>query len=157
MTLISVSLDENSNNGHVKMSDEFNSWLSNNINNYDFCILCHTHPSLEKTTFDKSTYDIVKETNGEKLHLRDVGMNISNSDILQLIGLKISQNNLNNNFYFLQGISLPNDEFNLLDIQFENDETPYLRSVCNVFRIQENDLIPVKNVWNDENHKNINK
>lgn len=157
VSLINVSLDNKSNDGHVKMSDEFNNFLSKNINNYGFCILCHTHPPLKKTTFDKSAYDMIKETNGEKLCLRDVGMNISNSDILQLIGLKISQNSLNNIFYFLQGISLPNGEFNILDIISNDNDQSLLCSVTNVFRLYENKLIPIDNIWNKkDNNKGLN-
>lgn len=81
-------------------------------------------------------------------------MNISNSDILQLIGLKLEQRNINNNIYFLQGISLPNGEFNILDIEFD-DNNPTLCLVHNVYRIYEDKLIPVNNIWNSKGKKKV--
>ena len=154
VSLVMTCYDGNVNNGHVKTSDDFNKWLSERINDYSFCILCHTHPKYEKTTFDKSIFDTVKKNNGSKFCLRNIGMNISNSDILQLIGLKLEQRNINNNIYFLQGISLPNGEFNILDIEFD-DNNPTLCSVHNVYRIYEDKLIPVNNIWNSKGKKKV--
>ena len=157
VSLAKAFYDGNINDGQVKISDDLKKWLLDRTKENSFCILCHTHPQYEKTTFDKSIFDIVSQTNGDKLCLRNVGMNISNSDISQLIGLKMEQRKINNNFYFLQGISLTNDEFNILDIKFDDDDNPKLCAVSNVFRIHENKLIPVNNIWNaNENKKGLN-
>ena len=55
---------ETTENSITLTSDDFNKWLSERINDYSFCILCHTHPKYEKTTFDKSIFDTVKKNNG---------------------------------------------------------------------------------------------
>ena len=158
VSLIKTFYEGNINDGRAIVPHTLNDWLSKNINNYSFCILCHTHPQYEKTSLDKSNFDSIKNSSGDKLYLRDYGMNISNGDIIQLIGLKETQKKLNNMCYFLQGISLPNDELNILDINFDNDSDPKLCGVHNVYRIDNNNIIPVENMWNNnQDNKDLNK
>jgi len=156
-------MDENSiniNNGRCKMSNELTRQVSEQINQkeYGFTIICHTHPNHSQASFDRTTYDRLLPYQS-RLAVRDLGLNISNGDISQLIGLKKQQFEHNNNCYFLQGISLPNGEFNIIDID-SFDQEPLLVSLPRVMRIIDDELVDIDNSWNktesvQSNIKNI--
>lgn len=144
-------MDENSiniNNGRCKMSNELTRQVSEQINQkgYGFAIICHTHPNHLQASFDRTTYDRLLPYQS-RLAIRDLGLNISNGDISQLIGLKEQQFEHNSNCYFLQGISLPNGEFNIIDID-SFDQEPLLVSLPRVMGIIDDKLVVIDNSWN---------
>ena len=145
-----------SNDGRCRMSDELVRQASNLINdkNYGFAIICHTHPNYSQTSFDRTTYDRLLPY-CDRLAIRDLGFNISNGDISQLIGMKKQQIEHDNNCYFLQGISLPNGEFNVVDIDFSEGEHR-LVSLPKIMRLDFDNLVAVDNIWNVELRENNN-
>ena len=58
--------------------------------------------------------------------------------------MKKQQFEHNNNCYFLQGISLPNGEFNIIDID-SFDQEPLLVSLPRVMRIIDDELVVIGN------------
>ena len=157
---ILIDYEQTINDGVARISESFLKKLEDALNsqNYSLCVMCHTHPAFEKTTFDSTVYDKNNHIFKDNLALRDLGMNISNGDILLLINKKIEQYksyqpNINKPIYFLEGISLPNNEFNVIDIVFDDDNNPSLCAFNDVLTLFDNKLIPIKNVWND-NEKN---
>lgn len=150
-----LSGESNINDGRCQMSNELSSQASKQINNeqYGFAIICHTHPNYIQTSFDRTSYDRLLPFH-DRLAIRDLGLNISNGDINQLIGMKIQQFEQNGDCYFLQGISLPNGEFNIVDID-SFDERPILVSLPKVMRLDGDKLIAVNNIWNKE--KSVDK
>lgn len=149
-------LDDNStnvNDGRCKVSESFIERLNITVNEEkpNFIIMCHTHPKYSQTSFDRNVYDeqLVVQS---KLKLRELGMNISDGDIMGFINYKLTQDKCLNRFYFISGISLPNGEFNIFDLNNLKDN-PILVSIPNVFRIQEDELVPIPNIWNLEEAK----
>ena len=149
-------LDDNStnvNDGRCKASESFIERLNTIVNeeNPNFIIMCHTHPKYIQTSFDRKVYD-EQLTEQSNLKLRELGMNISDGDIMGFINYKLTQDKCLNRFYFISGISLPNGEFNIFDLNNLKDN-PILVSIPNVFRIQEDELVPIPNIWNLEEAK----
>ena len=142
-----------SSDGETHKSERFKKLFNQNVRSSEFVIMCHTHPSSGKVlgASTNSTFEESLIKHGNKLCLRDYGLNISNGDLLQLIKLKIAQKERDNDCYFLQGISLPNGEFNIIDIILNNNNS--ITGLPNVFRLENNTLIKLHNFWNaDSRH-----
>lgn len=138
------------NNGRCRMSDDFLIQVNKALNEQGcgLAIQCHTHPEYYKTTVDRSEYEKSAKYH-ERLEMREFGYNISNGDISQLVDMKIQQSEQDNQCMFLQGISLPNGEFNILDIESVEDN-PILVSLPTVLLFDDVSLSEIDTFWSKE-------
>ena len=98
----------------------------------------------------------IDRSNSNELKLRDIGMNMSFTDLRSFVSNKINQERDGNRLISIYAISLPNGEFNILDINDLKDN-PKLVSVPDVFRIENDKMIPVNNIWTSkQSEKKIN-
>lgn len=145
------------NNGHCENSSEFINSVNKKINEerFDFIIRCHTHPDYRMVDF-KLLDGEIDRSNSDALKLRDIGMNMSFTDLRSFVSSKINQERYGNRLISIYAISLPNGEFNILDINDLKGNTK-LVSVPDVFRIENDNIIPVNNIWTSkQSEKKIN-
>ena len=146
------------NNGKTHMSDQYRAKCREMTVEREFMILCHTHPAANKIS-SSSTMEVYESSvvdHGARLGLREYGLNISNGDLLLLIGQKMLQARGNDSCYFLIGISLPNGEFDVLDISRKagTKDEYFLAGFNKVLRGANGKMLPISNFWNAESRKN---
>lgn len=135
-----------SSNFNKKMIADINEFLRSDSIVNKVLLLGHTHPvvNIEKDVIpsEKSLIvDSLFNLKNNPLKLRDSGLNISVSDVMQLIQI---QENVGRNVMVLQGIMLANGELNIM---FYDGST--ITSIDNVYQICDNRLVAKQNFRSD--------
>lgn len=143
-----------SSNLSVNMIEDINKFLKSSEILNKVLLLGHTHPiiDLEKQEISQNKKEVINALYSLKdnpLKLRDNGLNISVSDINQLVQV---QENIGRNIIVLQGIVLQNGELNIV---FYDGST--IKSLDNVFVYKNNNLLSKNNFRNENVKANIKK
>lgn len=137
-----LSKNRYSSNLSESMIENINKYLSSAEIPNKVLLLGHTHPIVDfkKQIIPKNKKEVINalfSLKNNPLKLRDNGLNISVSDINQLVQV---QENIGRNTMVLQGIVLQNGELNIM---FYDGST--IKSLDNVFVYQNNNLSPKQN------------
>lgn len=143
ITKIEVDDSENINDGKAHKSEKFIENIKKLSGNYNCIIMCHTHPSKDKINQDLTSFYEIKEQIKEQLKLREPGFNISNADIKNTIN--DDQSGIDSDKLILQGISLPNKEFNIFGIKDKK-----IMYIPRINKVYDNGIVPLENYWTNK-------
>lgn len=135
-----------SSNLSEKMIADINEFLGLDSITNKVLLLGHTHPivNMDKDLISSEKgliIDALLNLENNPLMLRDTGLNISVSDVMQVIQI---QENIGRTVMVLQGIMLPNGELNVI---FYDGST--IKSIDNVYQICGNELVAQQNFRSD--------